>query len=271
MYRTKRIKQFVLIWIKDIFRSRAVAVQLFKKQLANQYRHSWLGIGWAILPSALTAIVLMASQNTHIADGTALVPAAFYGVFGLSMAQSFLESLNSARLLFTLNQQLFQRYNVPIDGFAMASILEVTMNALFRILVLGLAFSVFRVQPNTRMLPLAFIGFISINIFGFGLGLVFAPLNSLKRDFDNFFAFAPWLVFALTPVFLPFSPDSVFGKMSVLNPVAILFEATRGAAYHGGHTSPINLISWLVYSLIILLFGWSFCRIAKPYVIERTI
>lgn len=269
MTRMKRVLQFLFEWRQDVKASWGTAQQLLLKQLAQQYRYSWLGILWAVMPSVLTALVLMTGQQTLVEVGDRIaVPRAFYGILGLGMAQSFIEGMNSSRLLFTRNQQLFRRYKVPLDGFVIAALLDVFLNTLIRLGVVCVFFVVFQVKPMTATLPLAVIGFISVAMQGIGFGLICAPLNSLKIDFENLFMVMPWIVFAITPVFAPFSPGSIFGALSRHIPLATLFEATRAAAY-GGPSDPWAVVPGFVTAVTVLVCGWIFCRLSRPYVIER--
>jgi lipopolysaccharide transport system permease protein len=266
--RMRRTARFFSVWGQDVQASWGTAQQLLQRQLAQQYRYSWLGFFWAVVPSALIALVLMAGQRSEIKLDGMIVPAAFYGVFGLGMAQSFIEGMNSARVLFTKNQQLFRRYNALLDGFIMAAILEVLLNTAIRMGVIAIVFIVFNVRPAFATLPLSVIGFFAVASQGIGLGLLCAPLNCLKADFDNLFGVAPWIVFAVTPVFMPFNSNSIIGFFSQLIPLNNLFEATRAAAY-GGSADPFGVLSGLAGGLFMVVLGWTFCRLARPYVIER--
>jgi lipopolysaccharide transport system permease protein len=259
---------FLSEWKQDLQSSWSTAGQLLQKQLDQQYRYSWLGFFWAVMPSALTAVVLIAGQRSSVQINNIIIPAAFYGVFGLGMAQTFIEGMNATRLIFTRNQQLFRRYNAPLDGFIMAAFLEVLLNAIIRLAVIAIVFIVFQVRPIIETLPLSVIGFFAIVCQGAGIGLLCAPLNSLKSDFDNIFAFAPWAIFAVTPVFMPVNSNSIFGIIAHKIPLAILFESTRAAAY-GGDTDPWGVVSGLAVGFLLMVTGWIFCRLARPYVIER--
>jgi lipopolysaccharide transport system permease protein len=264
----RRPLRFFADWRHDIEASWGTAHQLLQKQLAQQYRYSWLGLLWAVMPSALTALVLTAGQRTSIQIDGVVIPAAFYGVFGLGMAQTFIEAMNTSRLLFTKNHQLFRRYKAPLDGFIMAAFFEVLLNAAMRLAVVVIAFIIFKVRPATATLPLSGIGFIAVACQGTGLGLLCAPLNSLKSDFDNFFSVAPWIVFGVTPVFMPFNSNSIFGSISQKIPLANLFESIRAAAYGVGG-NPWGVIPGFAVGLLLMGVGWIFCRLARPYVIER--
>lgn len=260
--------RFFRDWLADLRACGPTARRLFQRHLAQQYRFSSLGLLWAFAPSALTALVLIGGQRAHVVGQGAGVTAAFYGVFGLALAQTFLEALNATRRVFASFQQLLRRQNVPLDGLIVAGLLDVAFNMIVRLVVVVTVFFVFSVPPAMATLPLAFLGFVGVAVLGAGLGLLVAPLNSLKRDIDNLFGIMPWILFAITPVFVPLPAGSRFGQICEWNPLTRLFDGIRAAAY-GGDGDPSAVIRGLILGLVIMFIGWMFCRIARPYVVER--
>lgn len=254
--------------LADLRSCRTTAWRLFQRHLAGQYRFSSLGLIWAFAPAALTAIVLIGGQRAHVVGRETGVPAAFYGVFGLAMAQTFLESLNATRRVFASHQQLLRRQNIPLEGLIVAGLLDVGFNMLVRLAVVTVVFFVFSVRPILATLPLAVLGLVGIGILGAGLGLLVAPLNSLKRDVDNLFGLLPWVIFAVTPVFVPVSRASRLGGVCQWNPLTRMFDGIRAAAY-GDVGEPSAAVRGLVLGLVVMFIGWMFCRLARPHVVER--
>lgn len=260
--------RFFRDWLADLRACGPTARRLFQRHLAQQYRFSSLGLLWAFAPSALTALVLIGGQRAHVVGQGGGVTAAFYGVFGLGLAQTFLEALNATRRVFASHQQLLRRQNVPLDGLIVAGLLDVAFNMIVRLVVVVTVFFVFSVPPAIATLPLAILGFVGVAVLGAGLGLLVAPLNSLKRDIDNLFGILPWILFAVTPVFVPLATESRFGRICQWNPLTRLFDGIRAAAY-GGDGDPAAVIRGLALGIVIMFIGWMFCRIARPYIVER--
>lgn len=266
--RLRNPRRFLEHWLGDLRACGPTARRLFLRHIAQQYRFSSLGLLWAFAPSALTALVLIGGQRAHVVGQGGGVTAAFYGVFGLGLAQTFLEALNSTRRVFASHQQLLRRQNVPLDGLIVAGLLDVALNMLVRLAVIVIVFFVFSVPLAIATLPLAILGFLGVAALGAGLGLLIAPFSSLKRDFDNLFGILPWILFAVTPVFVPLPTESRFGRICQWNPLTRLFDGIRAAAY-GGDGDPSAAIRGLVLGLVIMFIGWMFCRIARPHVVER--
>jgi len=260
---------FARLWVADLRASGPAARRLFKRSLTQRYRLSSLGLAWAFAPSVLTAIVLIAGQRASVIGiGRGEVPPAFYGVFGLAIAQAFLESLNGLRVLFTSNPKMLQRNNIAIEGLILAAFIEVHFGVLVRLIVLAVVFFLFGVLPRFETLPLAFTGLFGVVLIGGGLGLLLAPANSLRSDIDQVIHLLPWGLFAVTPVFLAPSAGSLLVSVYALNPLAWLFDSIRTAAY-GASGSVLPSVAAPVVGALLVLIGWFFCRFCRPYVVER--
>lgn len=266
---TLRFWRFVESWYKDIMLSRYKAYSLFKRQLAQQYRYSSLGLLWAFVPMTLTAAVLMGGQRSRVIGTFGEVPGAFYGIFGVALAQTFLEALNATRRIFITNQYVLRRQSLPVEPFIMADCMQLgfTMNVRLAILVsIYLLFSV--APPSPVMAFIALLGYIGIAFTGAGIGLLLAPLTALTQDLEQLANILPWIIFAITPVFVPINTSSFLGHIAGVNPLTWVFDGIRAAAY-GGEGIPGASFAAAVLGLIMLLLGSMFCRLARPHVVER--
>lgn len=268
--RLSNFRTFLADANRDLSGSWQTASRFFKRGMAQKYRYSSLGLLWAFLPAVITALVLVAGQKTRIishAHGD--VPPPFYGVFGLALMQTFLDGLGATRTVFSNNQMILRRSNIVIEGLIGATIIDAAFSVFIRILVLIVAFLFFRVHPVITV-PLAIFGFAGTLFLGCGVGLVLAPPSSLKRDIDNLMSFLPWILFAITPIFVKPVVGSVPETLYKVNPLSWIFDSTRTAAY-GAPGSVYPAIWSLVAGLAVLILGWMFCRIWHPYVVERSL
>lgn len=261
-------RRFVHQWLGDLWSCRTTAKRLFLRQLAQQYRFSSLGLLWAFAPSVLTAMVLVGGQRAHVVGPSGGVPAAFFGVFGIALAQTFLEALNAARRVFASHTQLLRRQNVPLEGLVVASFIDVAFNMFVRLSILATVFFLFDVSPVASTLALALVGYAGVAMVGAGLGLLVAPLNALKRDVEHAFNLLPWALFAVTPVFVPPGEGTLLGRICEANPLSWLFDGIRAAAY-GGEGVPGAAAIGAVVGILMLSAGGLFCRVARPHVVER--
>ena len=264
-------------WL-DLRSSSGFAKRLFLQNIAQRYRYSSLGLFWAFVPSALIAILLTLGQRDQMPTfgdrlpiliaGT--VPPQVYGIFGLIMAQTFLEALNIQRVSLNQYIHILVRQKVPLEAIMMAGLAETTFNFLMRLPVLIAILLVFNINPALTF-PLAFLGMASIISFGSGLGLLLAPWNALSKDLENVMQFFPWLVFLVTPVFIIVQPGNWLYSLQQFNPLTYLFEGIRFLTYGVGTVNTLALFTLLPLTVILLLVSWLFCRLCLPYIIERSL
>lgn len=257
--------------LQDLQGSWGIAKRLFLQSVAKRYRYSTLGLFWAFVPPAIMTVILTLGQRAKIAGlGSGTIPPQVYGIFGLVMAQTFLEALNGQRLFLTQHNHLLARQKVPIEGLILASIAEAIFGFLVRLPVLIVILLVFKVTPSATSL-LCLFGFATIIGLGTGLGLLLAPWNVLSRDLDSLMQLFPWFLFAVTPVFVAVQPGNWLYYLYMLNPLTYIFEATRWLAYGLGEVNLIALLLLLPFTIIFLVSGWLFCRLCLPYIIERSL
>ena len=264
-------------WL-DLRSSSGFAKRLFLQNIAQRYRYSSLGLFWAFVPSALIAILLTLGQRDQMPTfgdripiliaGT--VPPQVYGIFGLIMAQTFLEALNIQRVSLNQYIHILVRQKVPLEAIMMAGLAETTFNFLMRLPVLIAILLVFNINPALTF-PLAFLGMASIISFGSGLGLLLAPWNALSKDLENVMQFFPWLVFLVTPVFIIVQPGNWLYSLQQFNPLTYLFEGIRFLTYGVGNVNTVALLVLIPLTIILFLVSWLFCRLCLPYIIERSL
>lgn len=261
--------EFLRSFCKDIKDSGGAVQTLLFRNLALRYRYSSLGLLWALAPPLVTATALTLGQRMQlISPESHEVPAAFYAVFGVVMAQTFLESLNLQRGLFTSHRQLLNRNNMPLEGIIMASLLEECFHTAIRIAVVLLGF-VFSIKASRSTFALIFPGFLGLVLAGGGIGLLIAPFNSLKGDLEKAMTVFPWIFFAITPVFVR-GGGGFLHAIFAMNPIAWVFNSIRHAAY-GAPGSIRAAVLILPVGLLLSLAGCLWCRLARPYVMERAL
>ncbi|MEA5581048.1 ABC transporter [Nodularia harveyana UHCC-0300] len=265
-------------WL-DLRSSSGFAKRLFLQNIAQRYRYSSLGLFWAFVPSALIAILLTLGQRDAATPtfgdripllmvGT--VPPQVYGIFGLIMAQTFLEALNIQRVSLNQYIHLLVRQKIPLEAIMMAGLAESTFGFLMRLPVLIAILLVFNINPALTF-PLAFLGIASIISFGSGLGLLLAPWNALSKDLENVMQFFPWIIFLVTPVFVVIQPGNWLYSLQQFNPLTYLFEGTRFLAYGVGTVNTLVLSILIPLTVILILVSWLFCRLCLPYINERSL
>lgn len=266
--RLTRPGRFLSDWWHDTARAPRFAWQLFRRVLNIQFRHSSLGILLAFLPATITALVFAYARRTHLfSDDSGGVNSAFYGGFGVLLAQAFVEAFNAGRRLFVANQGIFRRNVTSVEGPLLATLFEVLFHDAIRIVVMAGLMAAFRVLPSAA-LPLAIWGLLGVSLGGVGIGFLLAAPNALQPDLNALAAGLPIALFTATPVFLIPPPGSLLGRIHAANPLSWLFDGIRAAAY-GGPGSLTGAAVGPLVAAVFLLAGWGLCRVALPHIVER--
>ena len=261
---------FLRGFLRDLVSSRFAIRALLARNLALRYRYSSFGVLWAFAPPLVTAAAMVLGQRVELlGSGPKGVGLAFYAVFGVAMAQTFLESMNIMKGTFTSHRQLLARGNMPIEGIIASSLLEEIFHTTARLAVVLLGF-VFGVKASASTFPLVFTGFLGLVFAGAGIGLLIAPIASFKSDIDKAMAVFPWIFFAVTPVFLHSDGGGLLHTIYKFNPAAWVFDGIRHAAYGGSGPLWAALLV-LPAGFALFVAGCLWCRLARPYAMERSV
>lgn len=259
--------RFLAGFLRDLRHSGGAIRALVLKNLAQRYRYSSLGLLWVFAPPMVTAAALAVGQKANVIGAGV---SALYAIYGVMMAQTFLESLNLLRGLFVANRQLMARDSTPVEAFALSSLVEESVHTAMRIGVVVMIF-IFSYKPTfTPAIALVVPGFLGIMLVGGGIGLLLSPFTALKGDLDKAMALFPWIFFAVTPVFFNGGSVGLLRTIYALNPAAWVFDSLRHAAYGApGSLWPVILV--FPAGLLLCAAGMLWCRLARPYVMERSL
>jgi ABC-type polysaccharide/polyol phosphate export permease len=261
---------FLAEWRADLVQSPRLAWRLFLRGLIQQYRHSVLGVLLAFAPVILTALVIAFGRRAQlISSDMGGVNAAFFGAFGVLLAQAFVEGINAAQRLFSGSQVLLKRQNVPLEAPLLAILIDLAFRDLVRLVVIGILMGIFHVGPSPWF-PLSVWAIMGVSLLGAAIGLFTAPFAGLTSDLAVFSRALTVIVITTTPVFVSLSPESVLGKVQAANPLSWIFDGVRAAAYGAPGSLAMAAIGPAA-AIAVFVVGWFACRVARPHVVERMI
>ncbi len=251
--------------------SMALAQQLLRLRLAQLYRHSSLGLLWAVLPTLVIVSGVTLGLRGDEAGGVGPGGAVAFQVhvaFGVVLMQTFVETFNGHRGIFDLHMPLLQRMRFPVEAVMIAQVAESAFHLLAKIPVLLLVMVFFGV-PLAPTLLLGLLACMPILLAGIALGALLAPLSTLGKDLDRAMVFLPWLVFLVTPVFYLTPTEGPWAAVQAVNPITAMLDGVRHLAYAG--TAPAWLAYWItvVSVLLVLPLSLLMCKLAPPHLAER--
>jgi lipopolysaccharide transport system permease protein len=254
---------------QDLWLSRTLAWRLFVRDIQAQYRSSFLGTLWAVVPAAITAAGLtFASQSGVLNVGETDVPYPAFVMLGTVLWQTFLDAFNGPEAAIKASRAVLSRVKFPHEAIILSQLGQVLFNLLLKLALLVILFVVFSVAVSWKII-LAPFALVSLILLGTGIGLFLVPINHLVQDISRAMEVILLVWFFLTPVIYPVPDQPVIARLVKLNPVTPLLVTARELMTTGVVSDPIGFAVVSGLAIASLLFGWLVFRLSIPFLVER--
>jgi len=256
--------------IKDIIPAHELAVRLFKRDIKAQYRQSFLGFFWVLIPPLLTAgLWIFLNNNKIIAVGKTDIPYPLFVMIGTILWQVFAEGVNQPRVSVSADKGMLTKINFPREALLLSGFYTIMFNLVPKLLVLVTACYFFKVELNYSQLYFP-LGVLIISLIGFSIGLLLTPAALLIPDIARGIGIILPFAMYLTPVIYPAPTTSgYFALLMQYNPLATLLSSSRGWLSGNLDYIPYEFLSISGFTLLFLFIGVLAYRISMPIITER--
>jgi lipopolysaccharide transport system permease protein len=254
---------------KDIRPAHELAVRLFKRDVKSQYRQSFLGFFWMIVPPLLTAGLWIFLNNNKVVNvGETDIPYPLFVMVGTMLWQVFVEGVNQPLSSVNSNNSMLTKINFPREALLLTGFYTIMFNLGPKLLVLAAVFYFFKIEPALSLLYFP-LGVLMISLTGFAIGLMLTPIGLLINDVARGLVVLLPFVMYLTPVIYPAPASGQVALVMKFNPLAILINSTRD--WLSGHLDyiPDEFIMLSGFTLLFLMIGMLAYRISMPIITER--
>lgn len=267
------IKQPGRLWTAmwcDLAASRELAFRFMMRDLRAQYRDSFLGWLWALIPPfAMAAGFTLATRSGIMVVGWTSLPYPAYVFFSMVLWQTFLESLNAPIQAVQLARPMLARINFPREALLMGKLGEILVQMAIKVVLVGAVFWWYQV-PVSFSAVFALPALLPLIGLGFLFGMLLAPFGVLSQDISRGVALVSGFWLLVTPVVYPMPQGrDAFSSLVRWNPVTPLLVTVRELATTGQVS---DLTGYAVVSggvLVAILLAWVVYRAAMPFVVER--
>lgn len=234
--------------IKDILR---LSLALAKTNFKLRNEGSYLGILWYLLePLCFFAIILLIggviNQN----------PVEYYPLYlflGLIMFNFFISTTTNALRSITSNAGLIKSMKIDYKTLVMAGVLQFIFSHILE-MVIFLGFMVY-FGANFFSLIYYLPIFLFFVLFILGLSFLLATLEIYISDLSNVWTVVVRLLWFLTPIFYVMPPNSLFQKISYINPLFHFINVSREIIIYNQNPGLRALFLMVFFSILSLLFG----------------
>jgi ABC-2 type transport system permease protein len=264
--------------IKDLLGTRELLTALLGRELAGQYKGSFLGLGWTLIRPLVMLFIYAIVVGQFLGAARSVEQFAIFIFVGLIFWNLISSSISSGSTSMTVNGALLKKVWFPREVLPLTSFVVSAVNFIVQFGVLILAFLLFNSWPQIGNLLYLIPIFLIVFPVAFGMSLIFSVLNVRFRDTQFIVEVGLILGFWLSPILYPWTfahqflaglPFGAFWQqLYLLNPFGLVVMAAQQALWPPMATeagkayqffdSPFATRLWLS-----VLASWVFLYIAQ--------
>ena len=254
----------------DLWNGRALAWELFLRDIRGQFRQSLLGSLWLVIPSLVSMAVwtFLTMQGVLSVRDTG-VPYPVFVLTGLVLWDTFVAALHMPLGAVGGAMGLLTKIRFPREALLLAGLAHVLFNTAIKLCLLAAVMAWFGVGGLTSLAGIPLLLLLVVGL-GVAVGLALVPPGLLYHDVGRALGAITGVWFFLTPVVYPPPQVGVARWLIWANPVAVAITTTREALL----CQPLS-VPWLAtlvaaVSVLVLLGAWVMFRVAMPHLIARS-
>ena len=255
--RAIRRVQSILLWMQ-LTRNLAV------RDVETRYKHSLLGLYWAIINPLITAAIFtfLFSVIFHTPSGN--VPYVVFLVTGLTFWNFFANGIMSATGCISGSAGLLAKIYFPRVVLPTASVFARLIDLLFSLIVMVAFILLYRVPIHWTALWV--IPLLGVQVmFTLGIAYLFASLNVLYRDMTQLVGLLLMVWMYGSPVmYTATTVNPTLQGVLLMNPMGGLLQAMRDLIFVGHVTDMPFLWSAFAWSLFTFFAGLSVFKRIEP-------
>lgn len=256
--------------VGDLWASRHLAWEMFRRDIEGQYRQSILGVLMAFLPALVTAAWCTLIEHARVINVPELeLPYPAFVLMSMMIWTTFVDAMNAPMHGLLRELRALARASFPAEAVFFARFLDVAFNFGVKSILIAAAVVWFGLPIHWTVI-FSPVSLFLVILLGMAIGLALAPINALYRDVGSSLNVVTTFWLFLTPVLFPLPKEGLAAQVVKFNPVSPLLSATRELATTGHLTEPRGFFIMAVITPIFFLLSWIFFRIALPVVIDRT-
>ncbi|PAY16611.1 polysialic acid transporter [Rhodopirellula sp. SM50] len=253
----------------DLWKCRELIWILFQRDLKAQFRQSYLGYVWLLLPPVMTTGVwLFLNSQKVIAISDTGMPYPLFVIIGSVIWQTFAKLLQSPLQAFNSGKPVFMKLKVPPEAFVAAGTARVVFEFLIYTIVLIPAFFLFKVIPPWTIL---FIPVVILAMFALGtaLGLLLVPLGSLYSDIQQAIPILMGFLMYMAPVVYPPPEAGLAATVVSWNPLTPILMGGRDMLTTGSLEQIGSILFLIPVSLFAIFVMMLALRVVMPHLVAR--
>jgi len=255
---------------RNIWKSRELIFQLFKRDFLSGYKQSLLGIFWIFISPFVGILSWVFLNMTGVLNpGEMEVPYTVYVLIGSTFWGLFMALFNASSASLRNGSSLILQIDFPHEALVVKEIANTIAGFLISTVMIAVLLLIYRVTPSwtVMLFPLTLIPIILI---GVGIGMVVAVITVVAHDINKIVSMGLGFLMFLTPViYTPKIQNELIQIIIRWNPLSYIITAARDVILFGRIENPIGYLLSSVFALLLFLFSWRLFFLSEYKVAEK--
>ncbi|MCH2037868.1 MAG: ABC transporter permease [Rickettsiales bacterium] len=251
--------------IRSVVSHRSLLLQIVKRDIAERYKGSLLGVLWTFITPILMLLVygfvftyVFKARWSHESHAIANSDGAFTVILfsGLMLHGLFVEVITRATTSISNNVNFVKKVVFPLEILVPQLVLSSFFHFMVNLVLLAVAYLFLyqTLQPTLILLPLV-IG--PLLLLACGIGWFLASLGVYIRDIGHIMGLLSTVLLFISPIFFAIETLPQWGQYLVmLNPLTIIVNAFRDIAIWGVLPDFELLAYYWLVSILIVISGF---------------
>jgi len=243
----------------------AVQNALFLRELSMRFSSGRMGMFWTFFEPFFQILIFVLIKLMLFGSGESSYDFAVFLALNFTAFNMFKNIVIKSIASFKANKALFIYKQVkPIDTIIARSMVEVFITSIIMTIFLFLGFY-FNFDMNVKDLSMVTLGFISLIVFSFSLGVFLAVLNVFIDSIGKLINFFMTALMFGSAVFYSIEILPVdLQKIMMYNPLANFMEMIHGFYFYALDDSFISYSYMFLWTLSLLYIGlWLYVKLEK--------
>ncbi len=267
------------VMVRELWASRELIARLSARNISGQFRQSFLGYIWMVLPPValtVTFSLLREADIVNVSMPSGSMPYALFALVGATVWGTFTTAALSATNSLAVADTLVSKIYFPRETLVISAVATNLVNLAVQLVVLALTCLLVGFEPKVASL-LSILLFVPMLLLSTGVGFFLAPLNAIMNDIQRLLQFIFQFGMFLAPTVYP-TPDLAGATsawqiglyiMHKINPVTYFIDGMRSVMETGHLPAGPGLLAASIVSLLVFLAGWRFFHASEPFIAER--
>jgi ABC-2 type transport system permease protein len=198
--------------IREVFRQRYLLRLIARRQLAQMYAASLLGLLWSYIQPALRFVVYMFVFGVVLNSHEGIPNFALHLFTGMVFVHYFTETWSGGTRSIWSNRALVLKMRVPREIFPVTSMIVAAYHTGPQVLILAIACAALGWHFTLVGFAAGALGLAILVTFSMALALIFSALNVFFKDFQNIVQTITQFMHFLVPMMYAYSMLAELGK-----------------------------------------------------------